>query len=111
MPTRIEITDTAKLAIIEQWEYYDAKEVAGLSESWDLAVGHAIESLREASARGASYPLASKAVAGLRWIPVKGFPFRLFYVFEPIDSLLTVVHLLHDKRDIADLLELTMRDY
>jgi len=110
MPARIEITDTTKLAIIEQWEYYDAKEVVGLSERWDLAVGHAIESLREASARGAGLQLSSKAISGLRWIPVKGFPFRLFYVFDPSESLVTVVHLLHDKRDIADLLELTMRE-
>lgn len=110
MPAMISITNTTKLAIAEQWDYYDTKEGPELANRWQAAVGLSIESLRQSPERGKRCLLENKALAELRWIPVKGFPFRIFYLFEPAAIRVVIVHLVHNKRDIADLLGLAARD-
>jgi len=77
MSARIVLTDTTKLAIIEQWEYYAAKQDAALADRLEHAIGSAIESLRESSSRGMGCRLASRNLTSLRWIPVQGFPYRI----------------------------------
>jgi len=38
------------------------------------------------------------------------FPYRIFFVFDLTANLVVIVHMLHDKREIADLLELAVRE-
>jgi plasmid stabilization system protein ParE len=110
LPSQIILTDAAKLAIIEQWEYYDTRQGIELATRWELAAGVAIESLREGSERGARCAFPNGSLTGLRWIRIKGFPYRIFYIHERAANLTVIVRIFHEKRDIADLLESALRD-
>ncbi len=52
---------------------------------------------------GLLQPIANPHLAGLRSWPVKGFDeFRIYYLARP--ELLTIVRVLHGRRDIATIL-------
>ncbi|SNS31071.1 Plasmid stabilization system protein ParE [Granulicella rosea] len=90
--------------MIEQWDYYKEQQGIELANRWRDAVADTVKSLLVFTERGARCRLPNKRLRRLRWIPVPHFPYRVFYLFDPDSRALLVVHLLHNKRDIADLL-------
>jgi plasmid stabilization system protein ParE len=102
-------SQTANYAITDQWDYYTAKESSALADRWESAVASTVKLLLTAPERGALCRLPHPAISELRWVPVDGFPFRIFYLHDAESTRLTVVHVLHNRRDIEDLLEIALR--
>ena len=108
---RLVFTDSAVAAIKEQRAYYIQRHGSELADRWHEAVTLAIDSLLTSPERGTLCGLTSPRLIGLRWIPIKKFPYRIFYRLESNDGrLLRVVRVLHDRQDVSVLLRVSMRD-
>jgi toxin ParE1/3/4 len=101
----LRVSEAAALAIFEQSDYYRQALDDSLAERWESAVDLAIRSLLQLPERGALCRFKSPELAGLRWIPVRGFPkHMIFYRFDGDDQLLLIVHILHGSRDLTAIL-------
>lgn len=101
----LHVTEAAALAIIEQADYYRSACDQELADRWDASVDDAIRSLLRFPERGAPCRFDSPELAGLRWIPVKGFPKHLvFYRFLSEQDAILVVHIVHGARNLQALL-------
>ena len=97
------IQEAAERDILHQIEWYAEKGVPAIAVRFSDAVAESIKAVIAMPLSGAPKPISDSRLACLRTWPVKGFDeFRIYYVVQP--KLLTVVRVLHDKRDTDALL-------
>lgn len=98
------IQESAERDILRQVEWYAAKGLADIARRFHAATLDAIDALQAMPDAGAPKPTNNPRLAGLRSWPVKGSgEFWVYYLTRP--ELLTVVRVLHSKRDIGMILE------
>lgn len=103
MKNRLVLREAAIQSILSQADYYSAKAGSALAAKWESAVTAGILRVVDLPASGTSCRFKSKKLAGLRWLPVPGFPrILIFYFFRR--SEVEIVHILHSARDIEELL-------
>ena len=97
------IQESAEQDILRQVEWYAEKGVPAIALHFHDAVAESIKAVIAMPLSGAPKATTNPRLAGLRTWPVKGFDeFRIYYLVQP--ELLTVVRVLHDKRDTDALL-------
>ena len=97
------IQEAAERDILHQIEWYAEKGVPAIGLRFSDAVAESLRAVIAIPLGGAPKATANPRLAGLRTWPVKGFDeFRIYYLVQP--DLLTVVRVLHDKRDTDALL-------
>jgi toxin ParE1/3/4 len=97
------IQQAAERDILRQIEWYAEKGVPAIGLRFSDAVAESLKAVIAMPLSGAPKPTSNSRLAGLRTWPVKGFDeFRIYYLVQP--ELLTVVRVLHDKRDTDALL-------
>ena len=97
------IQEAAERDILHQVEWYAEKGVPAVALRFSDAVAESIKAVIAMPLSGAPKATTNPRLAGLRTWPVKGFDeFRIYYLVQP--ELLTVVRVLHDKRDTDALL-------
>jgi len=101
---KIIASTASKIAITDQFDYYRDRENLALAERWEAAVCTALDSLRTMSERGAPCRFRHPRLQDMRWIMVRGFPFRIFYIVDLETVAVRIVHILHAKRDIERVL-------
>lgn len=89
-PRTIELTSIATLAIIEQSDFYSAKQGLKLANKWQSAVVKTVDALCDFSERGAKCRLPNEALAELRWVLFAVF---LFAFSTSINEEITVLSL------------------
>lgn len=98
------IQEAAERDILLQVEWYADKGLADIARRFHAAVLSAIDALLVMPEAGPPKTISNPRLAGLRSWPVKGFDeFWVYYLVRP--ELLTVVRVLHSKRDIGTILE------
>jgi plasmid stabilization system protein ParE len=98
------IQEAAEQDILRQVEWYAEKGLADIARHFHAAALDAIDALQAMPDAGPPKPTNNPRLAGLRAWPVKGFDeFWVYYLTRP--ELLTVVRVLHSKRDIGTILE------
>ena len=97
------IQEAAERDILRQIEWYAEKGVPAIGLRFSDAVAESLKAVIAMPLSGAPKPTPNPRLAGLRTWPVKGFDeFRIYYLVQ--SELLTVVRVLHDKRDTDALL-------
>ena len=98
------IQSAAETDILRQFEWYAEQGLIEVARRFLHAVNAAIDALTATPAAGAPKHFDNPGMAGLRAWPVSGFDeIRIYYLFRP--ELLTIVRVLHGKRDIEAVLE------
>lgn len=101
---RLFVQEAAESDILGQIEWYADHGLPHIAQRFPVAVRKSIASLIAMPGAGSQKHIANSQLAGLRSWPVSGFPeSQVYYLTSP--ELLTVVRVLHGKRDIAALLE------
>jgi plasmid stabilization system protein ParE len=91
--------------VIEQADYYLQVSDLALAQRWEKAVDQAVLSLLTWPERGSLCRFRSRALVGLRWVFVPGFPKHLvFYRYLPEEAVVHIVQVLHGARDLETLL-------
>jgi toxin ParE1/3/4 len=95
---------SARADILRQYRYYLDQNLPDVAERFLLAVKHAIDATIATPDAGAPKHLDNPHLAGLRTWPIQGFDeLRVYYLVR--DDFLTVVRVLHGRRDIGSILE------
>lgn len=98
------IRAAAEADILREVEWYAAQGLPDIARRFHIAVLDAIDAALQLPEAGPRTMLANPRLAGLRSWPVKRFEaFRLYYIAER--DTLSVVRVLHGKRDIGAILE------
>jgi toxin ParE1/3/4 len=98
------IQSSAENDILAQVEWYAERELPDVARRFFVAAYEAIDGLAAMPLAGAPKHLDNPRLEGLRTWPVKGFDlFRVYYLARP--DLLTVIRVLHERRDIRGILE------
>jgi toxin ParE1/3/4 len=98
------IQTSAEQDVLRQVEWYADKELADIARRFHGATLDAIDALLAMPEAGPPRAARNPQLAGLRMWPIKGFDeFWVYYLVRP--QLLTVVRVLHSKRDIAAVLK------
>jgi plasmid stabilization system protein ParE len=101
---RLFIQASAEDDILRQVEWYAERGLPDIAQRFSAAAREAIDALVALPGAGAPKCSDNPQLAGLRTWPVKGFDkFLVYYLARP--ELLTVVRILHGKRDIGAILE------
>jgi plasmid stabilization system protein ParE len=101
------IRTAAREDILRQFRYYVVeKQIPQVAQRFLDEVEAAVDTLCRAPGIGTPKRLYNLRLAGLKSWPVPGFPsVRIYYIYA--GNELRVVHVLHGKRDIRQLLEET----
>jgi plasmid stabilization system protein ParE len=98
------IQESAEQDILRQVEWYAEKGLPDIARRFHAASPDAIDALLAMPDAGRPKPTSNPHLAGLRTWPVKGIDeFRVYYLARP--KLLTIVRVLHGKRDIGMILD------
>ncbi|HUD59046.1 MAG TPA: type II toxin-antitoxin system RelE/ParE family toxin [Acetobacteraceae bacterium] len=98
------IQEAAEQDILRQVEWYAEKGLPDIARRFHGAVLDAIDAMLAMPEAGPPKASANPRLAGLRAWPVKGFDESwIYYLVRP--GLLTVVRVLHSKRDIGAILD------
>ena len=98
------IQSAAEEDILLQVEWYSERGLSDIALRFQDATRAAIDALAARPAAGAPRYLKNPQLAGLRIWPIKGFDaLRVYYLSTP--ELVTIVRILHGKRDIGVMLE------
>jgi toxin ParE1/3/4 len=101
---RLFIQDAAEDDILRQVERYAEQGLPHIARRFRASVLIAIDALIAMPEAGPPRPTTNPVLAGLRAWPIKGFDaFWIYYLIGP--ERLTVVRVLHGKRDIGNILE------
>jgi plasmid stabilization system protein ParE len=101
---RLFIQAAAEDDILRQVEWYAGKGLPHIAQRFHAAVLDAVDALLATPEAGPPRASSNPRLAGLRTWPVKGFDeFWVYYLVRP--EMLTVVRVLHSKRDIGHILE------
>lgn len=97
------IQEAAEKDIVRQVEWYAEQGVPHIGRRFHDAVLDAIDALLAMPEAGPPKPTGNPQLAGLRSWHIKGFDeLWIYYLVRP--PLLTIVRVLHSKRDIARIL-------
>lgn len=97
------IQEAAEQDTLRQIEWYAEQGLPDIARRFRTAVLDAIDALLAMPEAGPPKHISNPDLAGLRSWRVKGFDeFRIFYLARP--ELLTVIRILHGKRDIGTIL-------
>ena len=98
------IQEAAERDILLQIEWYAGQGLGDIADRFRISVLAAIDALSAMPNAGTPRPSRNSRLAGLRSWPVRGFgELNVYYLAQP--ELLTIVRVLHDKRDIGAILE------
>jgi toxin ParE1/3/4 len=98
------IQESAEQHILRQIEWYAEKGLPAIARRFHVATLDAIDALAAMPGAGAPKLTDNLRLSGLRSWPVKGFDeFQVYYLMRP--ELLTIVRVLHGKRDIGTILD------
>jgi toxin ParE1/3/4 len=98
------IQESAQQDILRQVEWYADKGLPDIARRFYAAVLDAIDALQAMPDAGPPKPSVNPHLAGLRSWPVGDFQaFRVYYLARP--EMLSVVRVLHGKRDIGAILD------
>ena len=98
------IQEAAEQDILHEVEWYARQGFLTIARDFHAAALGAIDALLVMPQAGSPKATDNPLLAGLRSWPVKGFDaFRVYYLVRP--ELLTVVRVLHGKRDIGAILK------
>jgi toxin ParE1/3/4 len=98
------VKEAAEQDILSQFEWYAAQGLADIARRFHAAIYNAIEAVTAMPHAGTPRPSRNPRLEGLRSWPVKGFDeINVYYLVG--SDVLTVVRVLHDKRDIAAVLD------
>lgn len=98
------IQGSAEQDILRQIEWYAERGLPAIARRFHAAALDAIDALVAMPDAGPPRLTSNPRLSGLRSWPVKGFDeFRIYYLVRP--ELLTVVRVLHGKRDIGAILD------
>jgi toxin ParE1/3/4 len=98
------IQDAAEADIPRQVERYAEQGLPHIARRFHAAILAAVDALRAMPEAGQPRPTANPALTGLRAWPVKGFDAFWIYYLAGAERL-TVLRVLHTKRDIGSTLE------
>jgi plasmid stabilization system protein ParE len=102
---RVEVLETAALAIVEQADWYEQNSGTALADRWFTSIDESIKRVVVMPEAGSWIRIPSLRTQGLRWTTIQGFPKHLiFYRYLPEEQLLQVVHVAHGARDLDLLL-------
>jgi plasmid stabilization system protein ParE len=97
------IQEAAERDILRQVEWYAENGLPVIARRFLAASFDAIDALSAKPDAGPPRHTGNPRLAGLRSWPIKGFDeLRIYYLARP--ELLTVVRVLHDKRDVGSIL-------
>jgi plasmid stabilization system protein ParE len=97
------VQEAAEQDILRQVEWYAEQGLPDVARRFHTAVLDAIEALLAMPEAGPPKPTNNPRLTGLRSWHVKGFDeFRVYYLARP--ELITVVRILHSKRDTRAIL-------
>jgi toxin ParE1/3/4 len=98
------IQASAEQDIVSQVEWYAERGLPAIARRFHTAALDAIDSLLATPQAGPPRTTSNPSLAGMRMWPVKGFDeFWVYYVAR--DDAVTVVRVLHSKRDTGTILE------
>jgi plasmid stabilization system protein ParE len=98
------VQEAAERDILSQIEWYASLGLSDIARRFQTSVWAAIDSLLNMPNAGAPKPSRNPTLAGLRSWPVRGFgEHNIYYLAQP--GRLTIVRVLHDKRDIGSILD------
>jgi toxin ParE1/3/4 len=98
------IQEAAQDDIVSQFEWYAERGLAAIARRFRAATFDAIDALVAMPHAGTPRPSGNRQLAGLRSWPIKGFDeLNVYYLAGP--DLLTVIRILHDKRNIQAILD------
>ncbi len=98
------IQQAAEADILHQVEWYAEQGLPDIARRFQAAAFDAIDALVAMPHAGAPKPSRNAALAGLRSWPIRGFDeLRVYYLEQP--GLITVVRVLHGKRDVGSILD------
>jgi toxin ParE1/3/4 len=101
---RLVVLPSTRTDILRQYEYYLENDVPEIGDRFVAAVDDAIRAALMTPKAGAPKPARNPQLAGLRSWSVQGFEeFHVYYLVR--DDVLSVVRVLHDKRDIGSILD------
>lgn len=105
---KVIVRSVARDDILRQYRYYLIEKVAAdVAEKFLDAIQAAIKSISRNPSMGARKQLNSPELADLRSWPVSGFPaMRVYYLYD--SGILRIVRVLHGKRDLIPLLEISL---
>jgi plasmid stabilization system protein ParE len=103
----IDISRQAAQEILAQAIYYRQRTFDDqLSLRWEQAVGRAIDSLLRFPERGSLCKFKSTRLKGMRRLAIKGFPDHAIYYFvSPEGPEILIARVVHDARDLENLVE------
>jgi plasmid stabilization system protein ParE len=102
----LRIAEAAALSIVEQADYYEQTANPALAQIWGAAVEQAIQSLLSLPERGTPCHFRSSSLAGIRWIPIAGFPKHMvFYRYLSQEPAILIVQVLHGARNLETILD------
>jgi plasmid stabilization system protein ParE len=98
------VQESAEQDILRQIEWYAERGFPAIARRFHAAALDAIDALATMPGAGPPKPTGNPRLSGLRSWPIKGFDeFHVYYLVRP--ELLTIVRVLHGKRDIGAILE------
>jgi toxin ParE1/3/4 len=98
------IRESAQEDIVSQFEWYAERGLAKIARRFRAATFDAIDALVAMPHAGTPRRSGNLRLVGLRSWPIKGFDeLNVYYLAGP--DLLTVIRVLHDKRNIAVILD------
>ena len=98
------VLPAARTDIVRQIGYFIEIGQEHIADRFLVAARIAIEHLSHTPQAGAPRPMKSPRLAGLRTWPIEGFDdMKIYYLVA--DDALTVVRILHGRRDIERILE------
>lgn len=101
---RVVVQEAAEQDILSQFEWYAAQGLADIARRFRVATYGAIEAVAAMPHAGTPRLSRNPTLTGLRSWPIKGFDeLKVYYLVG--SDVLTVVRILHDKRDIAAVLD------
>lgn len=101
---RLFVQEAAERDILSQIEWYASLGLGDIARRFQTSVWAAIDSLSNMPNAGAPKPSCNAKLAGLRSWPVRGFGEHNVYYLAQFDRL-TIIRVLHDKRDIGSILD------
>jgi plasmid stabilization system protein ParE len=97
---RVEVLETAALAVVEQADWYEQNSSRTLADMWSRAIDQTIESLVTSPETGMRVRIRSIGATGLRWGIVQGFPKHLvYYRHFSSERVLQIVRVTHGARE------------
>lgn len=101
---RLFVQAAAERDILSQIEWYAGLGLSDIAQRFQTSVLAAIDSLSNMPGAGTPRPSRNPMLAGLRSWSVQGFgEHNVYYLVQ--SDLLTIVRVLHDKRDIGSILD------